>query len=621
MLLPILLAACSPWPGGPTPMVEGDGFFDRPWPSDDRRIAGHPDLEGFPLQGRSELVDKMILEGELLDGFGLTSPIFLRTQGPIDPARLPSPAESLDPSNGLFLVDIDPTSHERGRTIPITWDVQDDETTWQPENLLAVQPVWGLPLRSATTYALVLTQAAWDEPRMPDGTWFSEVFHPDHPRFTEFEELGQTLFVMGAEVDSLAFATVFTTQDGVADMARIVHRMKEELPTHPLDQRLSYWWGNDRYQAWTGRVRVPIWQRGEAPYASEGGGFVVDDRGWPTLISLEEVGFTLSVPRSRAMPEDGWPVVVYSHGTGGSRNTFANSSRALEPASILAERGIVGLGISLPFHGDRYVGGSPEILSFNFLNPESGRTSFRQAALEQLWLTHTLTRGEHLLTGAGGAEIRLDPDRVAYMGHSHGAEIGIIAAPFFGPEVRAVVLSGAGGGLSISIIERDAGDFDIQELLVAALQFAPGEALDTWHPAAGLVQFVADATDPINYAPYWHAEEPHFDGTPAHVLSIHGLQDVHTPPSTVGALAAAARSPIAAPVGQTWLAQEFVPPGNLELPIEANARAWDGSRVTSAVLQYPEQDHFAIFQDPDAAAAYGDFLEAALADGPRIDRR
>ena len=93
------------------------------------------------------------------------------------------------------------------------------------------------------------------------------------------------------------------------------------------------------------------------------------------------------------------------------------------------------------------------------------------------------------------------------------------------------------------------GDFDIQELWWRRCTLRQG---GSGHPvpAAGLVQFVADATDPINYAPYWHAEEPHFDGTPAHVLSIHGLQDVHTPLDRRRP-AAAARSPIAAPVGQT----------------------------------------------------------------------
>lgn len=321
------------------------------------------------------------------------------------------------------------------------------------------------------------------------------------------------------------------------------------------------------------------------------------------------------------MPAAGWPVVVYGHGTGGDRWTFANSRSPMEVASVLAERGIAGLGISLPFHGDRYQGGNVELLSFNYLNPESGRATFRQAALEQIWLTRLLSHQATQLRGPGGFTATLDPDRVAYLGHSHGAEIGIIAAPFFGPGVKAVALSGGGGGLSVSIVERDAGDFDIQGLLSSALAFAPDEELDLMHPVVGMVQFVAEATDPLNYADAWfHAAQP-YATTPAHVLVIHGLQDVHTPPSTVGALAAAAHLPILAPIGQTWDAQEFVDPRGEVLPLGSNIVAFDCSRVTGGVLQYPDQDHFAIFQDPAAAKAYGDFLLSALSGQPRIESR
>ena len=622
--LPILglMAACSPtWPGGPLVMTDGDGFFDRPWPSDSRAIDGRPDLSGFPKQGEIPLVDAMIAEGEAITGFGLASPLYLRFTEPVDPTRLPSPAESLDPEHGLFLVDVDPTSPERGRRIPLTWDLQDTATTWQPSDLLALQPVWGVPLQSSTTYALVLTRHRFDSARLDDGDDFDAVFDPRHPRFGEFSDLGEALLEMGLATDAVAFASVFTTQDAVGDMARIVARMDAELPLASLSPALTYWWGNDRYQAYSGHVRVPIWQRGAAPYTSEGGAFIIDDRGWPTLITLEQVEFTFTVPRGLAAPADGWPVVLYSHGTGGSRASFANSSSDMEVASVLAARGIAGIGISLPFHGDRYLGGNESILSFNYLNPESGRTTFRQAALEQVWLSRVLTEQVATFTGPNGFQATLDPDRVAYMGHSHGAEIGIIAAPYFGERVRGVVLSGAGVGLSVSIVERDAEDFDIQELLSAALGFGPDEDLDVHHPVAGLVQFVADATDPLHYAPLWHHQQPPFDAVPQNVLAIHGLRDVHTPPATVGALAAAAHTPILAPIGETWLAQAFVDPGNQQVPAASNLTAWDGSSVTGGLLQYPEQDHFAIFQDPDAAQAYGDFLASALGGSAAISRR
>ena len=43
-----------------------------------------------------------------------------------------------------------------------------------------------------------------------------------------------------------------------------------------------------------------------------------------------------------------------------------------------------------------------------------------------------------------------DPNNVVYVGHSHGGEVGAIALPFIGKYVQSVVLSGAGGGLSVT---------------------------------------------------------------------------------------------------------------------------------------------------------------------------
>ena len=52
LLPPLLLCACSSAPlhgDGPAPMLEGDGFFDRPFPSSFRaRADGTLDWDGFP---------------------------------------------------------------------------------------------------------------------------------------------------------------------------------------------------------------------------------------------------------------------------------------------------------------------------------------------------------------------------------------------------------------------------------------------------------------------------------------------------------------------------------------------------------------------------------------------
>ena len=159
---------------------------------------------------------------------------------------------------------------------------------------------------------------------------------------------------------------------------------------------------------------------------------------------------------------------------------------------------------------------------------------------------------------------------------------------------------------------RDAGDFDIQGILEEVLQLGDGETLTAAHPAVGLVQMIAEATDPLHYARYWFAERPRWEATPQNVLVVQGLQDLYTPPPTIGALAAAGRIPILDPVKQTWLAQSFVPPVGGAIPAEDNVVGWDGSRITAGILQYPEHGHFAVFDDTGAMNAYREFLAGAV---------
>jgi hypothetical protein len=619
-VLVFALFACTPDGIGPTPMLEGPGFFDRPFPGDARMVDGHPDLHDFPLQDEITLLADYVAQAPLLDGFGLASPIWIRFDGPLDTTLLPTPAQSVTTEASVFVVDVDPHSPYRGQRIPLDWSYNADETRWQPADLLAVQPVWGVPLRPATRYALVVTT---DIARRPES--FDAVIDPESAERGAYQDLVDVLFQLHIDVDDVAVASLFTTQDPVSEMAQLVHRMRTGLEVQPLDQALVFEDKGIFYRRYQGLLRIPIWQHGEAPYTAEGGEFVLSENGWPELWTMDEVEFTFTVPlHDEDMPADGWPVVIYSHGTTGDRLSFANEPQGSEVASMFAKEGLAGFGISLPFHGDRYAGSNVELVSFNYLNPSSGRTAFRQAALEQIWLSEVLTAVSHEFTSDeedNPLVAHTDPDRIAYMGHSHGAEIGIMAVPFFHDRIRGSVLSSGGGGLSIALLERDAGDFDIQGILDTVLGLEPGEGLTATHPAVGLVQMIAAATDPLHYARYWFAEPPRWSSTPQNVLVFQGLQDSYTPPPTIGALAAAAQIPFLDPVTETWPAQQFVEYRGGDVPVRGNVTAWDGTTVTAGILQYADYGHFTVFEDDGAMKAYQQFLVDALDGNAKISRR
>jgi len=583
----------------PKLVLDGDDFFGRPWPDDTRTNAGHPDMDGFPLTGELDLIDTYMEAIESLEGFGTNSPIYVPLE--YRPDKLPTPTDTTSTDGLLWLLDIDAESPERGQLVPLNARYQDVETLWQRADLLSVQPVWGFPLRPRTTYALVLST----DFIAPVEDWRTQ---------ENWTELDAVLLQLRVDPDRIAYAFQFTTQDPVGEMARFEERIAHDLDTPALDQEIQRFQNNTFMGAYEGEMWIPVWQHGQKPYFSSGGAFQYDDANMPILAGWEKVLFTLSLPKG-SMPEAGWPVTIYGHGTGGNSRGFANESDPLEPANMLGDAGIAGFGISLPMHGDRITNIDPALASFNYLNPDSARAVFRQGALDQLYLAELLTSQQHAFDLPDGSQAKLNPDKVAYMGHSHGGLVGAIAGPFFGDRVEAVFLSGAGGGLSTTVVTRDAGDFDIQGLLKTSLNFSADDELVESHPVIAMVQTLGEVTDPINYAPYWNSRTPFWDTQSISVLMTEGLNDIQTPPDTAEALAASGRLPLLAPAAHVSTAHRLQGGGTLALPATGNRRAWDGKRVTAGLSQYENEDHFAIFNNEDAATLYQHYLRTALMEG------
>lgn len=610
-MLALLLACTAP---GPTPLNDlGGEFFDAPFPSDLRRSPeGGLDMTGFPERDTQPLVDTYARLGETdLDGAGTTAPITFRFDGPLDTTQLPKPMGTLYPSSALFLLDIDPDSPEFGRRIPVEWDFQETETTFQPTNLLTLAPLPGIPLRPGTTYAAgVTTKVASQHPD------FAEVFQRGDPDFDAFELLGAALMEQGIGTDEVATATVFTTQDPITETARIATWLQDNLGPQALDQDVRMVHEGNLFTRYEGTLWLPVWQHGERPYASEGGAFLLVD-GEPVMSHWERVTFSLAIPNSE-MPQDGWPVVLYAHGTGGDWTSCCSDSSRDGQAGRAAEAGLAMLGFSQPLHGDRKTSSTNEELhTFNYFNPASARANFRQGALDIVYLAHVLSSRSHTFQGLD-PDMVTDPDRTLFMGHSQGGITGAIALPFLGDDIHGAVLSGAGGGLSLSMVYREQGGLDIEGLITDVLGFSGDEELDPLHPVAGLVQTLSEVTDSANYAPYWFDRRAWFSGAPVPVLMFEGMQDLHTPPITSEALAAAAGVPVLEPAYSVSDANNVLGIGTVVGPTSDNVAARQDQFVTAGLAQYDDQDHFAIHRLGAAQRLYRNFLESCADGQPTI---
>lgn len=599
----------------PTASVRHDTsqFFGHPWPSHKRMVDGLPDLSTFPNPAENPLISKFTEEGRKLDGFGTNSPIYFPLNDSIDVSKLPEPQKALSENSPIHLIDIDPTSPYRGERIPLQWAYQDEATNWQPPHFLSLAPVWGFPLRPDTLYAAVLTtDIVLHDEGFPE-FWTNEEIWENVPDTTMTHNLAllQTWEHLEYDRERIASFTIFKTQDPIKDMVNFAYRIETELEAPTLSRWVELGFEAETYTAYDGSLLLPLWQYGQKPYSSVGGGFSFEDGTRPHIFEWEQAQFRISVPTGE-MPANGWPVAIYSHGTGGNYASYANGDGDLEPAKVLAEAGFMGIGISQPIHDDRGTGADPEIYSFNFLNPTSARAMFRQGALDQIYLAKVMSSHSHTFD-LGETEIMTDPNTVVYVGHSHGGEVGAIALPFIGKYIQSAVLSGAGGGLSITLMEReqDAGGLDIQELLRNAINLADNEVLDAFHPAVGLVQMLAEVVDPINYARYWYSDDVYWNNTPANVLMTEGMSDAYTPPESIEILAATAGLPIVGAAVSMNDAHKIKQLGNPDT-VQGNRSTYNGSIITGGLVQYPEDGHFAIFYNEDAGQTYGEFLSSTL---------
>ncbi len=605
-----VLACTAPKLAGASPMTSGPDFFDSPWPSDSRVVDGHPDVTGFPHQGLYPIVDNYLNAISDVDGFGSNSPIYVRFNDDIDQSLLPSPADSLLASSPAYLMDVSIGSPHRGEKIPIDFEWTQDQTNWQPDRLLATAPVFGFPLQPATTYALVF-KSPLVAPQPLD--WST----------AGMQNLESTLVSRHIDPSIVSFAVTFTTQDPLHETARIAREIHDTLNIPTLDQELTFWADYGYYKVYVGHVLLPVWQQGARPYHEVGtGGFAFDATDNPEIYQWERVEFSLTIPRG-SEPAGGWPLVLYSHGTGGDNFSFC-SGNSTDEGLVMSHEGVAMFGVSQPLQGDR---GTPDtnvdLDSFNFYNPAAGRSTFRQGALDQIYLARALTQAAPHFTYQG-ATFNLDPSRVAFFGHSQGGLVGALASPFFSGDLVGSGLSGAGGGLTLTLLLRK-DPVDIAATLTELLAFQPGETLTAFHPVLALIQTLADVTDPVNYSPYWYAEQGDWlartNATPMQMELTEGLLDTETPSVTTEAMAAAGRMPIVGVAATDPVAMDLRGLSPLGFPVENDATAWDGTTVTSGVAQFPDDGHFAVYENTTAQHFYRDYLTTLLSGQPVLDEQ
>ncbi|NUN15827.1 MAG: hypothetical protein HUU55_19550 [Myxococcales bacterium] len=597
-----------------------EDFFTFPFPTDLRRTADGVDWSGFPNPFSVELLDTYIQDAQTKTrGFSANGAIYFRFDRPLSAATLPIVDTSVSAESSLWLIDVDPQSPTYGKRHPVEWRMHADEpAAYLPSNVLMFRPIPGMPLREGGTYAAIVRRRALDA----DGGYvvtppqLRAIMGLDSPTDVNegmkkvYEPLVNLIESGQLNPFEVGVATVFTVDRFTDDLVAI----RKQIASLPVPE-IGGWKflsETDDFAVYEGTYKAPNYQSGTKPYTDSGGAILLDTSGLPVIGEMETIRFALTVPK-KSLPVGwkGWPLVLHGHGTGGDYLSFVDKS-SLSPAKLLANRNMAVLSIDQPLHGIRYDGpGDVNLLSFNYLNPDAGRSNFRQSAIDFFTLARMAKSG---ITVPGavtvtGAKVSIDSDRVTYFGHSHGGLAGVLIGAVE-PDLKGIVLSGAGAGLAQTLILRK-NPVDILALLELVLQTEPDE-VDEMHPIVTLVQNLVDITDPINYAPYVVSGELR-GGTPIDLLVTEGLLDEYTPPITTESLAAAAGLDVVAPVLVESDGMRMAGVNELPAPIAGNAQTVTGALVTAALYQENGYGHFLIYDSSKAAKRYADFLLTIIA--------
>ncbi len=581
-------------------------FLETPWPSDLlRRPEGGLDLRAFPNPNGAQTLEDYLQLFQSAPGYSSSGALYFHVEGGVDPSSLPaSPAASMGASASLFLVEL---AHPEVR-IPVELALYPEATSFLPAGTVAVLPLLGAIFDEPA--ALVVTRDAKHTngaPLGPSGDMRALLTcEPEAAGAPDCRPYRDLLLALGLSVDDVALVQMVTPADATSALQAAFDSLLER-PAPVVKDVVKLDEEHAELTVYQGVVELAQFQSGAPPYRSfDGvtGGFVLGDDGVPVVQRVEDVPFVLTVPKGAA-PADGWPVVVYGHGTGGDLRSGIGDDPRYE-SHQLALAGCAMLATSEPLHRGRagYIPGSEEIGTFNFLNPVAGRDNWRQSALEKAQLVHSVENLDLPASITGFKSVYFDEHRVSYFGHSQG---GIVGALFVGVEhrIEGAFLSGAGAGFAPSLIEKTE-PVSLEVILRTLLDLPDDEHVDRFHPVPNLLQIFIEPSEPLNYGRLWRERR---DRPTPHLVATSGLLDPYTPKRTHWGLAGAFGLPVIEPASEPVEVLQLLDVQPSAGPASGNLRSGDGQALTAGLLQYPDDGHFAVFTNPDAQEAYRLFFE------------
>ncbi len=627
---------------------KADTFFQFPWPSELRLTSeGRPDLTGFPNPKENVLVSNLLQTAGDRPGFSVSPVGYFQFDGALQQRSLKDGIKAaLD--SPAFLIDIDPQSQERGALYPMVASVL-DAGTYVPKNTLAVTPIPGVVLRANRLYAFVVMRSFNDASGKPLGAprAFNQLKAGQAPEGAKGQELlslyaplWETLKQSKVDVFDVSAATVFRTGDVVVELETLANKLAARHDLSIENLKLDPEGDHPEFCELVGTIEQPQFQRGTPPFPDQGL-FELDGQGLPKVQRTKTVPVVLSIPK-KAMPNEGYPLLLYIHGSGGLSKQIIDRGRVTVPkgertpgdgpSRMLAMYGIAGAGSAMPINPER-VPGAQSRAYLNVGNLSAYRDTFRQGTLEMVFLMGALLKlrikpevldsckGPTLPSGE--TEFRFSEKHVATMGQSMGSQyVAMLGA--IDKRLKAVIPSGAGGHWSYFIVN-SGNDLLNPKLLQTLLDSE--EALNFTHPILHMLHMSWDVADPLTCGARV-ARDPLPGHAPRHVYLPMGQNDTFFPEAILDILAAGYGVQQAGaevwPETQTlltWVGMN----GLASYPVSMNRQSlgqtpqtYTGVTVQYAADSITKDGHYVSFQLDDARFQYSCFLDTLFRTGVPI---
>lgn len=526
--------------------ANGGSFYDNGFPTGLRlKNDGRIDLSDFPRP--FQLVTQRYVNGIESQlptrGYHTISPIYIPLTGPVATRQLPAnPLAYTDEDAAVQVVDIDPRSPDYGRRFPLSVTQTTVVDSFRPDNLLQVLPTLGVSLRPNTTYAAFLT----DQLPMASGyvlqqneqlasALLPEIAENEVPEkvLTLFSPLRDYLARQRIDPAVIMAATVWQTGDPTAALRRGAQSVAA-MPLAPVTG-LELVQDFADYCVIRGYVDTPGFQNGTVPYLLTGGRIEWAANSVPIQKYSRNAEFIVTIPNHRVMPDQGFPLMEYHHGAGGSaeqvyiRGDYRGNGQQLGngPSQIAAERGWASSGFAGHLgtdHAGPILGYG--LVPYNLENPVSMFNSYYQMVWERIYFRRVLNRMRipqemcpQAILSAGEEYFRFDARQRVVMGQSLGnwtASLQLVADP--DPFQGAILTGVAGTWIKLFANQPE------MKLAVATLlpNLLPTENLDDMHPFLMLMEWLLGGADPVAYL---DNVLKYPNKTAPHVLVISGLDD------------------------------------------------------------------------------------------------